>query len=476
MNWVKWITHARKIITTFRENYELIKSITLTSLILLSLVLTWSLWTFKPSYPFLEDARTVKKQEVEDEKTINDVVYPTQIVYHEGSKLYGVEANNILGKFHTQLNDTTFTIEPGTRIQPFDLEDKLIEETGNQYIEVIYPAEMTQEIYKEVFSFESEITAIKRLNVDRIFLYQDESTGGIEGYLVSYQQKKMQKIKATNNALNPLIKGMHEMVDNRSLVPYITYDIEQRTEDGRSEIMRRFYFPKNQLQLNSYNYISKAANEDTYEMYKQALFKDPLAVKSATNDNEITYADGTAAMVVKILQNRFTYTSFAGSGNPNPTQLSPLFLSIDYINTHAGWGNPYILSNLDNNTTDFWLFVKNLPVLDQDQDMQMSLTWYESELQEYERSLIQLELSEKSYLSSLTEEVTIPSGEAVVRELKESDYNTNYIQDIRIGFTMKKRESHFYMLEPRWFINYGIYYDTKGWEPLFKEEDREEGF
>jgi regulatory protein YycH of two-component signal transduction system YycFG len=469
MNWLKWITHARKIITTIRENYELIKSIILTALILLSLVLTWSLWTFKPSYPFLEDARTVKKQEVDDEAIIKDVVYPTQVVYHKGSELYGVEANNILEKFHTLLKETRFTIESGARTQTFDPEEKLIKETNNQFIEVIYPVGMTKEIYKEVFSIESEITPSNPQNVDRIFLYQNEKTGGVEGYLVSYQPKKMQKIKASNNTLNPLIKGMHEMVHNRSLVPYISYDVEQRTDDGQSEINRRLYFPKNQIQLNSYNYISKATNEDTYEMYKQALFKDPLAVKSATSDNEITYADGTAAMVVKILQNRFTYTNFAGSGNPHSTQLSPLFLSIEYINTHAGWGNPYILSNLTNSKTDFWLFVENLPVLDQ--DMKMGLIWDNGELQEYQRSLIQLNLSEKSYPSSLTEEVTLPSGEAVVRKLKELDYNTNYIQDIRIGYTMKKRESHFYMLEPQWFINY----DIKGWEPLFKE-DREEGF
>jgi regulatory protein YycH of two-component signal transduction system YycFG len=468
MNWLKWITHTRKIIVSFRENYELIKSITLTALILLSLVLTWSLWTFKPSHPLLEDARTVKKQEVDDPAKIKDVVNPTQLIYHKSNQLYGVEANNTIKRFNNLLKETKFIIEPGQKNNlPFDPEEIIL--NGNPYIEVIYPVAMTQEIYKEVFSFESEITASKPQNVDRIFLYQNDSTGSIEGYLVSYQSKKMQKIKASNNALNPLINEMNEMVGNGSLAPYISYDIEQRTDDGRSEIKQRFYLPKNKLKLNSYNYISRATNEDTYEMYKQALFKDPQAVKSAASDNEITYADGTAAMVVKMLQNRFTYTNFASSGNPNTTQISPLFQSIDYINSHAGWGNPYILSNLTTYTTDFWLFVENLPVLDP--EMQMSLTWYENELQMYQRSFIQLDLRKTSYPSSLTEEVTIQSGDSVVRELKESDLNENYIKDIRIGYTMQKRESHIYMLEPKWFINY----DIKGWQPLFKK-DREEGF
>ncbi|RZT20995.1 YycH family regulatory protein [Fictibacillus sp. BK138] len=467
MNWLKWITHARKIITLYRENYEFIKSITLTALILLSLVLTWSLWTFKPSHPLLEDARTVKKQEVEDPAEIKDVVNPTQVIYHSGNKLYGAEANEVVEKFHNLLNETKFIFETGTKNnRTFDPEENFLNDIP--HIEVIYPVDMTKEIYKEVFSIESEITANKPNDVDRIFLFQNPSTESIEGYLVSYETKKMHKIKASNNNLLPLIKNMNEMVTDESMVPYISYDIEEREENGMNEIKQRFYFPKNKLKLNRYNYISRPTTEDTYEMYKKALFKDPQAVKSATGDNEITYADGTAAMVVKILQNRFAYTNFAGSPNPDTIQISPLFQSVEYINTHAGWGNPYILSNLGS-STDFWLFVENLPVLDP--EMQMSLTWYENELQEYERSLVQLDLSETSIPSSLTEEITIQSGDAVLRKLKESDYNTNYIKDIRIGYTMKKREPHLYMLEPQWFIKY----DIKGWELLFKE-DGEEGF
>jgi regulatory protein YycH of two-component signal transduction system YycFG len=469
MNWLKWITHARKIITLYRENYELIKSITLTGLILLSLVLTWSLWTFKPSHPLIEDARTVKKQEVDDPAQSKEVVNPTQVIYHKGNKLFGIEANDTIKEFHNNLNETNFTIEPGVKnFVSFDPEEILFE--GDPYIEVIYPVRMTQEIYKDVFSIESEIvsTKLQYVDVDRIFLYQNEKTSNIEGYLVSYQSSKMQKIKASNNNLLPLIKGMDDMVKNRKLVPYIAYDIEQ-SDDARNAIKRRFYLPKNNLKLNSYNYISRPISEDTYEMYKQALFKDPQAVKSATGDNEITYADGTTALVVNKLRNRFEYTNFAGSTNPNSRQISPLFQSIEYINTHAGWGNPYRISNLESDITDFWLFVENLPVLER--DMQMSLTWDKGELQKYERSLVQLDLS----ASSFTEEITLQSGEAVVRELKESDYNGEYIMGLRIGYTMKKRGSHLYELEPKWFFNYGINYDTNGWQPLFKE-DREEGF
>ncbi|MCM3719529.1 YycH family regulatory protein [Fictibacillus phosphorivorans] len=464
MNWLKWVAQSKKIINLFHENYELIKSITLTLLILLSLVLTWSLWTFKPSYSTIEDARTVKKQEVVDEKDLTDVVRPTQVIYHKESQIYGAEASPIIEEFHKGLKDTKFTVDT-TKIETFEPDEKI--GLNNSYIEVIYPVNMTQDIYKGLFKFNS---ASGPDNVDRIFLYQDKDTDGIEGYLVSYQSKKMQKIKALNNALIPFIKGMGSSINNGDFVSYMKYDLERRKDNGESEITKRLYFPAEKISLNRYNYLSNSPNQDTYEMYKKALFKDPLAVKSATSDNKITYADGTAAMVVNTLQNRFSYKSFTGMSNINPTPTSPLSQSIRYINTHAGWGNPYILSNVTGRTTgstEFWLFVESLPVLDS--NMQMSLKWNYGELQEYNRSMVQLDLSE---IPSSQSSITLPSGKAVIEKV-ESESNTNNIKDIRIGYTMEKRET-LYTLVPRWFINYEN--SNMGYEQLRFKQGREEGF
>lgn len=475
MNWLKWITHTRKTITFFRENHELIKSIVLTVLIALSLVLTWSLWTFKPSLPTLEDARTVKKQEVDvtDQASLSKVVYPTQIVYHKGNELYGVEGNKIVADFHEKLDAAKFYFDPNEpRAKEFNPDDiPMTDMKNSEYLEIVYPVGMSQDVYKEVFSFDTEISASKPQNVDRIFLYQNRSTGNIEGYLVSYMPKKMQKIKS-NLTLTSMIKVVKESFGEGGFVPYTFYDTEERTEEGSNEIIRRFYFPQNTVQMYRYTYISRAVNEDTYEKYKKALFTDPLAVKSATTDtNERTFTDGNSAMVINELQNRFKYTNFAGMYDRNiSTASSPLFQSIDYINTHAGWGNPYIVSNLTSNTASFWLHVQNLPVLDP--EMQMNLEWDENELEVYERSMIQLDLSEQSYPASLSEKVHVASGESVKNELTESEYNENYIQDIRIGYTMKRQnEPHVYRLQPMWFINYV----NKGWVPLFKQ-DREGGY
>ncbi|MDR7074058.1 YycH family regulatory protein [Fictibacillus barbaricus] len=470
MNWLKWITHARKIITYFRENHELIKSVGLTVLIILSLVLTWSLWTFKPSYPGLQDARTLKKQEVdaEDQMELSDVVYPTQIIYHKGDRLYGIEANDMLSKFHEQIKNAKFSFDPGVRAAtPFDPRNFSSKDMkNNEYIEIIYPFGMPQEIYKEVFSFDAEISASKPQNVDRLFLYQGSEN--VEGYLVSYNPRKKQKINSTIS-LSSMVKDINGAIKDRKFVPYMYYDIED--PDDKQDLKHRFYFPKQPQELTRYTYISNAVTDDTYEKYKKVLFKDPLAVKSASDSNETTFTDSTSALVINQLENRFTYTNFADYNLNNATNSSPLFQSIDYINTHAGWGNPYILSNLSQNSAGFWLFVNNLPVLDK--EMQMNLEWDDTELKTYERSMIQLDLENNSYPDdALQEKVTIESGEKVKQELIDKEYNDNYIQDIRIGFTMERQaQPHIYKLEPRWFINYV----NKGWLPLFKD-DREEGY
>ncbi|WNB92112.1 two-component system activity regulator YycH [Bacillus sp. NEB1478] len=471
MNWLKWITHTRKIITYFKENNELIKSVVLTVLIVLSLVLTWSLWTFKPSYPALQDARTLKKQQVdvEDQKELSDVVYPTQVIYHKGEKLYGLEANDMIKKFHDQIKNAKFSFDSSQRTptsfdpRNFPLKDM----KNNEYIEIIYPFGMPQEIYKEVFSFDAEVSASKPQNVDRLFLYQGSEN--VEGYLVSYNLKKKQKV-TSSLSLNSMINDIDKAIENGGFVPYLSYDVKDNAVEGRNNLKNRLYFPKKQINLNRLTYISQAITEDTYEKYKKALFKDPLAVKSVSDQNETTFTDGTSAMVIKQMENRFTYTNFASYNLNNSTNSSPLFQSIDYINTHAGWGNSYILSNLSQDSAGFWLYVNNLPVLDQ--DVQMNLEWDDNELKKYERSMIQLDLAKNLHPNDgLLEKVKIESGEKVKQELSE-DYNDNYIQDVRIGYTMERQaEPHIYRLEPRWFINYL----NKGWLPLFKS-DGEEGY
>jgi regulatory protein YycH of two-component signal transduction system YycFG len=475
MNWLKWIKQFKKGFTYLKENKEMIKSGLLSLLIVLSLILTWSLWTFKPNLTVLENTRVVKKQQVEDPLQLDEVVRPLQIVLHRGDELYGISAHPILDTIQKKLNEGKFYFDSNAiKSKDFDPEsfpgNDVIK--NNEYIEIIYPASMPQEVYKEVFPLDVDANANKPQGIDRIFLYQNTATGssGSEGYLVSYQNMKKQKIKIGNLQFGSLLEEIEDTKGTiGGLAPFVKYDIKERNEEGANVVERRFYFPQKEIELNRYAYISRATTEDTYDKYRKALFNDPLSVKSATTDNkEITYTDGTAAMVINEVENRFKYTNFADPGSRyTPQNISPLFQSIDYINTHAGWGNPYILSDLTRYNASFWLYVMNLPVLDK--DMGMDLTWYESELYQYERSMVHLQLEGKP---TLRETVTLKSGEQVIQELIDADYNVNNIKDIRIGYTMRRQsEPHIYMLEPRWFINY----ESKGWQPLFKES-REEGY
>lgn len=108
--------------------------------------------------------------------------------------MYGVEANDLIHEFNMRLNETKFTFDTGTKsTRTFDPNETFLKD--NKYIEVVFPVGMTQDIYKEIFSFESEITGNKPKYVDRIFLYQNKSTDSVEGYLVSYQEKRCNELE-----------------------------------------------------------------------------------------------------------------------------------------------------------------------------------------------------------------------------------------------------------------------------------------
>ena len=199
---------------------------------------------------------------------LSDVVYPTQIIYHKGDRLYGIEANDMLTKFHEQIKNAKFSFDPGVRAAtPFDPRNFSSKDMkNNEYIEIIYPFGMPQEIYKEVFSFDAEISASKPQNVDRLFLYQGSEN--VEGYLVSYNPKKKQKINSTIS-LSSMVKDINGAIKDGGFVPYTYLDVED--PDDRSDLKHRFYFPKKPLELTRYTYISNAVTDDTYEKYKKVL-------------------------------------------------------------------------------------------------------------------------------------------------------------------------------------------------------------
>ncbi|HET7615840.1 MAG TPA: two-component system activity regulator YycH, partial [Bacillales bacterium] len=72
-------------------NWEGFKTLLLTILVALSLILTWNLWTYQFKYRTAEDATPPNTALAADgKKNVSDVVHPIKAIYHEKEMNHGI--------------------------------------------------------------------------------------------------------------------------------------------------------------------------------------------------------------------------------------------------------------------------------------------------------------------------------------------------------------------------------------------------
>ncbi|WP_026678505.1 YycH family regulatory protein [Fictibacillus gelatini] len=441
----------KNIVKKIYKNRENIKSVLLTVLILLSLILTWTLWTYKPNYGVLENPRTLKQLEVPDVKTVTDVIQPSQILKHTGDKISGVVGNEKFErKAVSQLKNTRF-YDP--QIKTFDPDDTRDFKNG-EYIEMVFPANMPPDVYSQIFNLSGNGN-YSLDDVDRVYFYTTK-TNEIRAWLVSYPKK--QKIVArTSFAYEDFKKAMNEA----HLVPFTKFDDARLNNKNEEVINRRFYFPTEHVTFASYSFYTPPVKDETIERYKKALFKDQMSIKSSSRNSREYYTDDKSEM--DIFNNRLTYTNFAldtGEGDVNVMDhKSVLFDSVNFVNTHAGWGGSYFLSSLSDNEATFHLEMKGLPVLSP--EMELRLSRENNEINKYSRSLLKMtELVNKSKKGQ-----SIESAKEVISRLK-NEYDLTLVEDVRIGYEMSQVNGQVCTLEPKWFIREG-----DEWQPLFVKDE-----
>lgn len=462
MTWRKVYNYAKYVSKAVYKNFEVIKSVLLVFLIMLSLVLTWSLWTLKPDFMQLVNPKITKKEEVTDTKKISDVIRPSQVIYYDKDSYRGMPANERFIKRVNQILENTKFYDSKT--SPVT---SLAEQIKNkEYIEVIYPTEMTSDIYSQVFNLATSGGTFTIPSADRVVFYKKD-TNEVEANIISYTQRKM----ITASTTFPFDSLKNIIDDAKSgVVQYEPYDVEREAEKG-VEVSRRFYFPRDSFTANAYSYLARSINDDTIVRYKNALFRDLSNVKSGNTGDY--YTDENSALDINRVSNRIKYTNFAQETEDDVTQQtrSPLFNSVDFINNHAGWRNPYYFYNLDpnNGTVEFLLFVNGVPVIRS--GMEMRLAWTGNDLNEYQRSMVELVMDNNQY-SFKPKKVKLESASQVKEALKEFDMSQ--VNKLAVGYDMQqaKGQANVYNLQPKWFVNYGPNHD---WQPLFQDSQKPGG-
>ncbi len=170
--------------------------------------------------------------------------------------------------------------------------------------------------------------------------------------------------------------------------------------------------------------------------FKDALFNDPLNVRRENVVSGEEYTDSTRLMSV----NRDTYMiSYINPSQKStvPSSSSDLLAkSIEFINNHAGWkGSNFHFDsmNSDNQSVTFRLYNEGYPVFNSFGMSEIKEVWGDEHIYSYKRPYFTLDFE----LPSDEEEVLLPSGPDVMRQLEETrSFDYMNVEDVTIGYKL----------------------------------------
>lgn len=414
---------------------EQIKSIVLTLLVVLSVTLTFTIWTYTPNYETIKQA-PVLNISIADQKRVDDVIKPYKIIASRENKMTGSMSPFDL--------DRVINVMKRWEVSELKLENNNLSEMDlNELIHapdrftLFFPDDVPFPVYDIILPF--SMTNIPENEFDRLIVnWNSIDNNELKIYFASSKSKKLYSAIAGNVDMN-LLK--QEVVSPTANFTQFT-EIERK---GRSSL----FVTAKDVESIRYTYYLQEIDPNRF---RDALFSDPNLVRQspvgATNEE---YSDGTSLMNVNLLERTLSFV------NPSAETFVPaepsklIFDSLDYVNEHGGWTDEFRFASInpDKQQIDYQLYLLGYPVFSDETSTKITAFWGDPGIYRYRRPYYTLDLS----LAFDTVISTLPSGEKasrVMKTVKELDFNN--IDEITTGYYLTRDdERRLLTLEPSWF-------------------------
>lgn len=420
--------------------YEAIKTVVLTLLVLISITLTFVLWTYHPKYDVLQNDEYIQHVSVSNTQVDTAmVVQPKQMLIHKNGAHYAVTKEEEKSEALKEMKKWTLddfenissSVPPGKFLSFLN---------GKERLEVIYPDEVPIDIYRLIFMVEDK--GLDGLSFDRI-LVPLEGEDKFPVYFIATDKHKIYKAIASDASQEVI----NRLAKEASRFPrYFAYPVSET---------KQLYLPENEVALSSLQYYTDELDVDKF---KEALFSDPSFVKKDLIPFGEEYTDGSRLMDVDFLQRMLLYVNPAARvSNISQTKSETHLIqkSIDFVNEHGGWTDLYHFARWseEDRKVIFRLVVNGYPVFNEYGMSEIVETWGASDLMKYQRPLFRLEIADRNRTPK-----TLPSGRAIVKQLeKRKDIRKTLVKDVAIGYELVKdpEREKVIRLEPAWFYLYG---------------------
>ncbi|WP_166786769.1 YycH family regulatory protein [Jeotgalibacillus salarius] len=422
------------------KRMELLKTILLSTLVTLSLLLTWNVWSYQPaSDPYDESETTVENVAIADERNSSELIQPSRFLVHGEVAVSGTSDETNINTLTSLMEEwNIYNVQQNYSFNEEEFQDIV---HGSNRIEVLYPAEIPFSAYRDILNFEN--SSLPEDAFDRVVIDlsgQDDTPFTL--YFVHYENRVIYegRVDATHleELNNQIVSGAATAYS-----PYFAHDTGERF----------IYLPVERREYLKYLY--KMSTIDI-NLFRRALFQDPDAVTmnqfGASRDQ---YFDQSSNLM-EVDRNNNTLSYVNPSAELSTVgRAGELFQkSRRFVNEHEGWVDTYYLYNLDamDQEVTYRMHEQGLPVFNDNGAAEIYQEWGETRIHQYARSF----LSKQVEIPVESDRVSIGSGYEAIEAIESiEDYEPERLQDVTVGYYMTKNSTdNTYTLDPVWYYKY----------------------
>ncbi|PFB17935.1 YycH family regulatory protein [Bacillus cereus] len=409
------------------ENF---KTIVLINLVVISLFLTFNLWTYVPDSTSMQNAKFVQGNEGMNQTKISDVVRPTSIIVHKDKNHYGSRREADIESIYKPLELGELH---GFREISITKGDFLSYVHGEGKVELVFPTDIPFDAVKSMFNMKEKSTD-KPKHFNRILL--DPSRSKDQEIKINFVSDgdnfKIYEAKLSGLYLKDIVNAQNQFIV--SAKPYFDYQLND---------MKKLFLPDGTTELSNITYISSNLAVDTF---KNTLFSDPRYLSPITEMSKETFTDGIRSMEIENDRHMLKYKNSSVLNEKTIDNLMLLQKSFEFVSGHSGSLDSYRLDYMNKGETVFRLNEGGYPVFNADGLAELRQVWGSEEVMEYERPLLSLNTK------GIEQKVTLPSGHVVIASLENNpEIKKQLIKDIGIGYKLSL-DGQVVRLQPIWYV------------------------
>ncbi|KOS61092.1 hypothetical protein FJQ98_26315 [Lysinibacillus agricola] len=412
---------------------EPVKSVVLFLLVMLSVVLTYMIWTYTPDYKVIEQTEE-KEILIGPQKKMENLIRPYKAIYRFDKEFTGTVSNGAMEDIMEAFKGwNVLDLVPINNNLTANSVNEMIR--TNNFMTVFFTGEIPYSAFNSIFQFpdkELPETTFNRMMID----WSNYNNKELQVFFISSNNELLMRSRVSLENANQFVRNVIE--------PAKTYGTFKEVErDGFTSL----YIANDKIESAKYTYFI----EEQPELFKDVLFTNPNNV--LRTDESVTiekYQDGLSRMTIdsKLKSLTYVYPAAESSVRIEPSKL--LTDSFEFINEHGGFTADYryVSTSTSNNQLDYQLYLHGLPIYSDQAISRITTVWGDNRIFRYKRPYFSFEKD----IPSEKEMKELPSGSEVVEKIQDlNNIDLSDIDDIVVGYYLTHKQSTIVTLEPCWF-------------------------